>query len=99
MGRGRIGSFTFYTRGVDRLTSSLDYNAANILEQLDFQGVFENPDALWNSLMQGIYDYIQANGGQAIEPSEDDNKISRVNWMDVKEVLLGNRPITDIGCN
>ncbi len=40
------GSYTFYTRGVDRITAGLDSNIADYI----IDNPFENPDALWNSL-------------------------------------------------
>lgn len=87
------GSYTFYTRGVDRITDPVD---AAIAENL--MDAFANPDALWTSYKQGIYDFVQSNGGQATVPKTTDNKIYRPDWEKVKAVLNGSRPISDLGC-
>lgn len=34
-----------------------------------------------------------------MQPSESDNSISRPNWEDIKDVLSGDKPISDLGCN
>lgn len=53
------GSYTFYTRGVDRITTQVD---ALVAENV-FSDAFADPDKLWNSLKEGIYKYVQDNGG------------------------------------
>lgn len=87
------GSYTFYTRGADRITDPID---AVIAENL--MDAFENPDALWNSFKNGIYNFVQNNSGQAVAPKTTDNVIYRPDWEKVKEVLNGTKSITDLGC-
>jgi hypothetical protein len=89
------GSFTFYTRGVDRITDALDAYVANKI----LSDPFQNPDALWNSFKQGIYTFTQNNSGSALPPSVNDNSIYRPDWDKVNQVLHGQRPISDLGCN
>lgn len=89
------GSFTFYTRGVDRITDPIDaFAAQNVLSN-----AFEGPDNLWNSFKNGIYNYVVANQGSANSPTNSDNVIERPDWEAVAEVLRGERPITTLGCN
>jgi hypothetical protein len=89
------GSYTFYTRGVDRITDAVDaYVANNILAD-----PFQNPDALWDSFKNGIYSFTQAHSGIAKAPSSVDNSIYRPDWNKVNQVLQGQRPISDLGCN
>ncbi len=89
------GSYTFYTRGVDRITDPFE---SAIAENL-VDNPFKEPDNLWNSLKEGIYNYVQENGGVGMQPSDMDNSIDRLNWEDVKDVLIGEKPISDLGCN
>jgi hypothetical protein len=88
-------SYTFYTRGVDRITDALE---ALVAENL-VNEPFKNPDALWNSFKAGIYNFTQANSGSAIPPSTRQNAVYRPDWVKVREVLMGQRPTSDLGCN
>ncbi len=56
------GGAIFYTRGVDRITSSL----ANIVSSFKTD-TFENPDNLWASFQDKIASFVNANGGSAIK--------------------------------
>ncbi|MEQ6117958.1 hypothetical protein [Reichenbachiella sp. MALMAid0571] len=56
------GSYTFYTRGEDRITGFIDSIVAEGIIQLNGDP-FENPDALWNSFKLGIYNFVQSNSG------------------------------------
>ena len=90
------GSYTFYTRGVDRITTPFDSGIAQI-----FYGdnAFDDPDALWNSFKTGVHEFVEINGGYSQQPTDFDNSISRPNWDDVRNVLEGNKPISDLGCD
>lgn len=89
------GSYTFYTRGVDRITDALDAFVANKI----LDDPFQNPDALWNSFKLGIYSFTQGHAGTALTPSLSDNSVFRPDWNKVNQVLQGQRPISDLGCN
>ena len=89
------GSYTFYTRGADRITDALDaFVANNILTD-----PFQNPDALWASFKNGIYNFTQLHSGVALTPSASEDSIYRPDWSKVKDVLLGQQPISSLGCN
>lgn len=88
------GSFTFYTRGVDRMTAWFDSTIAENFMDNPFSGA----GALWNSFKEGIYNFTMDNGGSADPVLESDNSINRPDWEKVKEVLEGTKPISDLGC-
>ncbi len=87
------GSYTFFTRGVDRMESRVDVAIANYLTG---GNPFSGADALWLSFQDEVQKFTNNNGGVAnkVQPS-----INRPNWEDVKAVLLGNKAVDDIGCN
>ena len=87
--RGLDGSFTYYTRGVDRITSSLSSIGALVANE------FKTPDKLWGSFQDGIVSFVEQNGGSA---SKQAPVIARPNWNDIKEYLLGNKPLSELGC-
>ena len=92
------GSYTFYTRGVDRMTDGLDSiiaQNANIF----LGSPFDNPDLLWNSLKTKIFNFVQNNSGSAQPLSSSPNVIWRPDWYKVRQVLRGEIPISDLGCN
>lgn len=82
----RNGSqITFYTRGVDRLTSTID-SWGSFLAQLADYDAFTRTDALWSSLMQGIKaDLKQANNGQDVASVPDDTTY-RPDWEEVAKL-------------
>ena len=86
------GSYTFYTRGVDRITDPLEALAAGAIKN-----PFEIPDKLWNSFKDGIYNFVNQNGGSS-DTTNVKNSIDRVDWEKIRDVLDGNRPIGDLGC-
>lgn len=89
------GSFTFYTRGVDRITASFD---AAMAETFMSETYFKNADALWTSFKNGIYNYVTTNSGQATTPTSKQNSVNRPDWEKVRDVLNGTKPISDLGC-
>lgn len=86
------GTYTFYTRGVDRISGMLD----DIVGSSGVMGdPFQNPDALWNSLLDGVKNHVNGNTGQA---GTKNTVINRPKWEDVKDVLLGSKPKSTLGC-
>jgi len=92
---GPNGSYTYYSRGVDRVTEALDIDMATWM-QLD--SPFQGGDGLWFSFQNGISNFVNDpnNGGLATSLPYITN---RPNWENVKDVLLGNAPISDLGCD
>jgi hypothetical protein len=91
------GSYTFYTRAVDRMTDSFESTFAE--NSTIFLNAFENPDLLWNSLTNKVSNYVQNNGGSAITPVATNNKIWRPNWYKVRQYLRGEVPLSALGCH
>jgi hypothetical protein len=82
------GSYTFYTRGVDRLTS---WDAAFLQKYTEFP--FNQADALWRSFQEKINGFVNANKGSS---SVENPQIHRPYWNQVKEVLDGNAPLSTL---
>ena len=59
------------------------------------QSAFEGADALWNAFQNNLKDFVSNNGGQAEKLLP---KIDRVDWDKVKDVLEGNLPLSNLGC-
>lgn len=79
----RNGSqIAFYTRGVDRLSTGFDS-----IGSLAFGGVaFDQADALWSSLMNGIKnDLQQANDGQNVATVIEET-VYRPDWNEVAKL-------------
>lgn len=85
------GSYTFFTRGVDRITRKID----NIVAQNFLDDPFKDPDALWTSFQQKLKDYINQNGGNA---TANNSVTYRPNWDEVFDVLNGQANSTSLGC-
>ncbi|MGM9476099.1 hypothetical protein ACS5PU_06705 [Pedobacter sp. GSP4] len=87
------GTYTFFTRGVDRLTKV----SGDIMEFLPrFFGInngvpFSQADGLWNSLQVGIKTFVDSHGGSAII---DQKEIKRTDWTLVKDVMEGRKPLS-----
>jgi hypothetical protein len=76
---------TFYTRGVDRLSTNYHSIASWVRDRFGDSG-FETGDALWSSLMEGIKnDLQQANGGQDVATVQDAT-IYRPDWDEVAKL-------------
>lgn len=78
------GSYTFYTRGVDRLTS-IDVAVLQALTGTPFN----RADALWTSFIEKIRLFVDQNGGSA---SRAFVEIERPDWQKVRDVLDGKAP-------
>ncbi|WP_426065372.1 hypothetical protein [Flavobacterium sp. DSP2-3-1] len=91
------GTYTFYTRGADRMTNGFESLAAENLTIL--VDPFANPDKLWNSLKTKVATFVQNNGGSSVTPTTSQNTIWRPDWAKVRQVLRGEVSISDLGCN
>ncbi|QYJ68870.1 hypothetical protein [Flavobacterium litorale] len=91
------GSYTFYTRGMDRMTDSLESLFA---ENTTITGsAFDAPDALWGSLRSGVYQFVENNSGTAEDPSMTPPITFRPAWSQVRRVLIGEIPMSELCCN
>lgn len=71
----RNGTYTFYTRAADRLTTAPDWAAGVV-------GVpFCAADQLWKSLQEGVRTYVNDNGGRAMTGM---SKSVRLDWDAVR---------------
>jgi hypothetical protein len=88
------GSYTFFTRGVDRFTSGVLEEVANSLSS---ENQFEGADNLWETIQQNLVNHVNNpdNGGVA---SVINPVTWRPDWEDVKDVLNGVKPITELDC-
>lgn len=88
------GSFTFYTRGVDRLTTA---DAAILGEVSEFftgkAYPFQQADALWTSFQKITTDFVNKNGGNAGIAQQE---IHRPDWSLVKDVIDGKKPLSSL---
>lgn len=82
------GSYTFYTRGVDRLTN-WDADAVNAM----FGTPFDSADALWKSFQKKVSDFVNFNGGNAGSAQVE---IHRPDWAKVKDVIDGKAPLSSL---
>jgi hypothetical protein len=80
------GGYTFYTRGVDRMT--------NLFDRMAQPRAFDAADNLWSSLLAGIESYVESNGGSA---TVNGNEGYRPDWNEVEDMLTGQQPV-DTGC-
>jgi hypothetical protein len=90
--QGFDGSYNFFVRGVDRFNSFIHSDIAEVFTQTD---PFLGADLLWLTFKQNLNTFVNNNGGVS---SEMKSVKSRPNWYKVKEVLLGNKPISELGC-
>ncbi|WP_128546998.1 PA14 domain-containing protein [Larkinella soli] len=76
------GSFSFYTRGVDRLTGQLDELLGSSLSQIQFR----QADKLWRSFQARLTNFVNLNGGEAVYEPEIKK---RPKWDQLKAVWRG----------
>ncbi len=58
---------------------------------------FADADALWYNFQDKLFEFVnEEQGSSAIIPATTDN---RLDWDEVKEVLQGQKPISELGCN
>ena len=85
------GTWTFFTRGVDRLTGPLDQ-----LVQSTTGVPFTSADNLWRSFTNAINNFVNQNGGASIRPAPT---IHRPDWEKLSDVLYrGRDPYSFTGC-
>ncbi|TDQ79453.1 hypothetical protein [Sphingobacterium yanglingense] len=84
------GSYTFYTRGVDRLTTGVDASMQNV--------AFFAADELWKSFQQKVKSFVESKQGSAAIGTPE---IQRPDWVKVKEVIDGKKPLSTLStdCN
>jgi len=82
------GSYTFYTRGVDRLTDPV-VNSIQYLSGLPFSSA----DALWTSFQNKIANFVNEYQGQATVIAPE---IKRPDWQLIKDVLDGKKPLSTL---
>ncbi|MFC3198149.1 hypothetical protein ACFOET_11055 [Parapedobacter deserti] len=82
------GSYTFYTRGVDRLTTFV----VALLQSVS--GVpFNRADELWASFQNKINDYVNQHGGASnLAPKQ----VHRPDWGLVEDVINGDAPLSSL---
>lgn len=88
------GSFNFFVRGVDRFDSNLIENVSYGLD--GFDNAFEGADNLWKSYQTKLKLFVDTNGGNSSIKTPIKN---RPDWDEVKDVLEGKKPISQLGCN
>ncbi|MDV2446003.1 hypothetical protein CMU93_00630 [Elizabethkingia anophelis] len=79
--RNTDGSYTFYTRGVDRLTDRIGETARLINNY-----PFKKADNLWTSFQNKIKNFVNNHQGKSVVATQE---IERPNWQKVKDVLDG----------
>lgn len=87
------GSYSFFVRGVDRFKSFIQSDVAQALSNTD---PFLAADVMWYAFQANMNNYVNSNGGASTIGTNSKN---RPNWNKVRDVLLGERPISDLGCN
>ncbi|RDC56456.1 hypothetical protein DU508_12755 [Pedobacter chinensis] len=82
------GSYTFYTRGVDRLTT-WDGDLMRLLGNIPFNSA----DGLWTSFQNSIMQFVNTHEGYSniVSPEK-----YRPNWDVVKDVLDGKKPLSTL---
>lgn len=88
------GNYVFYVRGVDRIHRKNVQRIARNLPGANSE--FDGSDNLWNNMKESIKLFVNSNGGTAVS---NQNIIYRPNWTDIKDVLSGAKPLSDLGCD
>ena len=89
------GSYTFYTRGIDRLTDMAGDGLRRLTEKIGRPDLspFGKADALWTSLQKNIEYFVNHHEGSS---SVSKQEISRPNWQKLKDVLDGRAPLSTL---
>jgi len=85
------GSYTFYTRGVDRLTS---WDSSFLQSRTGIP--FSQADALWTTFQNSISNFVQSHQGNA---NVNLKEILRPDWQKVKDVIEGKKPLSTLSKN
>lgn len=92
--RNTNGSYTFYTRGVDRLTKMEGTALHNV--SMFFTGSsypLGQADKLWKSFQEKISYFVNHHSGSASVVKEE---IERPDWQKVKDVINGKLPLSTL---
>ncbi len=89
------GSYTFYTRGVDRVQNRIEEMFGQIMNMSYSPLQFTMADALWGSFVGKIAQYTNSHSGSA---QIQQSVAKRPDWYEVKDVLTGQKPISSINC-
>jgi hypothetical protein len=81
------GSYTFYTKGVDRLTQSIFADIAYLASLANFD-LMAQADNLWESFQNEIKKFVDRKGGSSTVPTIR-NQGDRPDWEKVEEFLKG----------
>ena len=93
--RNNNGTVTFYTRGVDRITTQFFATANFITSALPGSrrgAIFDGGDLLWRSFQKKVNQYVKSIGGNS---SIEDPKVNGIDWDLVSDMLLGRVEIPD----
>ncbi|MFA0961335.1 hypothetical protein AB9P05_05990 [Roseivirga sp. BDSF3-8] len=88
------GTYSLYTRGVDRVTNGIEEYLGNLPIATS---AFEGADHLWSTFQKNIAEFVnstQDGSAEIITPTTE-----RPDWEKVEKVLLGELPATEIGCD
>ncbi len=85
------GSYNFFVRGVDRFTSYFQETMADLVTD-----PFVFADNLWEHYQDKLNDFVNNNGGDS---TIQDPVHNRPDWEKVQQVLQGELPISELGCN
>lgn len=89
------GSYTFYTRGVDRLTSGIESFVQYMSDRTNTTTLspFSKADNLWKSFQNKVRDFVNQNGGSATKLNPE---VLRPNWENVLDVIDGIKPLSTL---
>ncbi|MCL1034471.1 hypothetical protein [Elizabethkingia anophelis] len=89
------GSYTFYTRGVDRLTDASGSALQKFADWAKVQSIspFGQADKLWTSLQDKINEFVNRHEGVSSIAKQE---IERPDWQKVKDVLDGKAPLSTL---
>ena len=96
------GTYTFYTRGVDRVAESTDYFMGNLLSALTngyIPTAFDGGEALWESVMDNLMSFVNDDPWYQGNAVKYPKSVNQPNWNEVRDVLEGRMSIADFGCN
>lgn len=89
------GSYTFYTKGVDRLSDAI----ISALQPTPTIGIpFNQADELWTSFQNKIIAFVNdpLNGDTSGAAIKGETKKYRPDWVDVKDVRDGKKPLSTL---
>ena len=96
------GSFSFFVRGVDRFDNNSMENASYFIDWIfgdeDTTNAFDGADDLWESFQEKLNNFFN-------NPSNDGSSTiviptkNRPDYVKVRQVLMGELPISTLGCN